>query len=97
MPLSRRIPKRGFASRNRVAYQVVNVGELEPFDGEVTVEGLKARGLIASTQKPVKILADGEVEKALSVTAHAFSQRAREKIEAAGGSASVVASSGPGS
>lgn len=89
MPLHRRIPKRGFTNINRVEYQIVNVRELERFDGAVTPEGLKAAGLVGSTRKPVKILGVGEVEKALQVEAHAFSKSAREKIEAAGGSVSV--------
>lgn len=89
MPLVRRIPKRGFTPRNRVEYQVVNVRELERFDGEVTPETLKSAGLIASAKRRVKVLGEGEVSKALSVTAHAFSRAAREKIESAGGSATV--------
>lgn len=90
MPLHRRIPKRGFTNVNRVEYQPVNVRELDRFDGDVTVDGLKAAGLIGSKHKPVKILGVGEVEKALTVEAHAFSKSAREKIEAAGGSVSVL-------
>ncbi len=90
MPLHRRIPKRGFTNINRVEYQVVNVRELSRFDGDVTVEGLKTAGLIGSSRKPVKILGVGDVEKALTVEAHAFSKSAREKIEAAGGSVSVL-------
>ena len=90
MPLIRRIPKRGFKSPNRVDYQVVNVRDLDRFDGEVSVEALKAAGLIRSLNKPVKILGVGEVEKALSVSAHAFSGSARTKIEGAGGSTTVI-------
>ena len=90
MSLIRRIPKRGFKSRNRVEYQVVNVRDLDRFDGEVSPDGLKDAGLIRSLNKPVKILGVGEVAKSLSVSAHAFSGSARSKIEAAGGSVSVV-------
>jgi len=90
MPLIRRIPKRGFTNRNRVEYQVVNVGDLERVEGEVSPAALKGAGLIRSLHKPVKILGQGEVAKAVSVSAHSFSKSAREKIEAAGGSVSVI-------
>jgi large subunit ribosomal protein L15 len=91
MPLIRRIPKRGFTNINRVEYQVVNVRELERLDGDVSLEALKHAGLIRSVAKPVKILGEGELTKALAVTAHAFSRSARSKIEGAGGSVSVLA------
>ncbi len=90
MPLIRRIPKRGFTNRNRVEYQVVNVGDLERVEGEVSPESLKGAGLIRSLHKPVKVLGQGEVAAAISVSAHSFSKSAREKIEAAGGSVSVI-------
>ena len=90
MPLHRRIPKRGFTNINRVEYQPVNVRDLARFEGDVTVSGLKAAGLIGSVRKPVKILGVGEVDRALAVEAHAFSKTAREKIEAAGGSVRVL-------
>jgi large subunit ribosomal protein L15 len=89
MPLHRRIPKRGFTNINRVEYQVVNVRDLDRFDGNVDIASLKAAGLVGSLRKPVKILGVGEVGKALAVEAHAFSKSAKEKIEAAGGSVSV--------
>ncbi len=89
MPLHRRIPKRGFHSRNRVEYQVVNVGDLGALEGEVTPETLRAAGLIRSLRKPVKVLGNGDLEVKLQVTAHAFSESARKKIESAGGQAIV--------
>jgi large subunit ribosomal protein L15 len=92
MPLIRRIPKRGFRPLDRTEYQVVNVRDLERVGGDVTPEALKAAGLIGSLRKPVKVLGQGEVAKAVAVSAHAFSQSARAKIEAAGGSASVIES-----
>ena len=95
MPLIRRIPKRGFKSLGRVEYQVVNVRDLDRFDGEVSPEALKGAGLIRSLRKPVKVLGVGEVTKALAVSAHAFSDSARTKLEGAGGSASVIESSVP--
>lgn len=91
MPLHRRIPKRGFHNRGRVEYQVVNVGLLEGFGGDVTPETLRAGGFISSLRRPVKILGEGELASSLQVTAHAFSASAVAKIEAAGGKAMVIA------
>lgn len=92
MPLHRRLPKRGFTNINRVEYQVVNLRDLEALEGQVTVASLKGVGLIGNVRKPVKVLGQGELTKALSVEAHAFSKSAKEKIEAAGGSVTVVGS-----
>jgi large subunit ribosomal protein L15 len=91
MPLQRRIPKRGFKNFNRVEYQGVNVRDLSRIDTpEVTPEVLKGHGLIRSVKKPVKILGTGEVEAAFQVSAHAFSAAARQKIEAAGGTVTIL-------
>ena len=90
MPLVRRIPKRGFKNFRRVEYQVVNVRDLERFEGDVSPVALKDAGLIGTVRRPVKVLGQGEVEKSLSVSAHAFSRSARAKIEAAGGSVSLI-------
>jgi len=90
MPLHRRIPKRGFNNMNRVEYQVVNLRDLDALEGQVTPEVLKGAGLIGNLRKPVKVLGQGEVTKALEVRAHAFSKSAKEKIEAAGGSVAVL-------
>jgi large subunit ribosomal protein L15 len=93
MPLQRRIPKGGFTPLNRVEYQVVNIRALQEVSGdEITPETLRAQGLIGSLKEPLKILGDGELTRALTVSAHAFSASAREKIEAAGGSATVLSS-----
>ncbi|HSH75916.1 MAG TPA: 50S ribosomal protein L15 [Longimicrobiales bacterium] len=92
MALIRRIPKRGFKPLKRVEYQVVNVRDLVRVEGDVSPQTLKAVGLIASLKKPVKVLGQGEVAKAHAVSAHAFSESARAKIEAAGGSVSVIES-----
>ncbi len=89
MPLHRRIPKRGFTNINRIEYQVVNVSQLSRVEGDVTPESLRAAGLISSMRKPVKVLGNGEIDAAKNVTVHAFSQSAKAKIEAAGGSISV--------
>lgn len=91
MPLQRRIPKGGFTPLNRVEFQVVNVRTLSEMDAdEITPEVLRASGLIGSLKEPVKILGEGELSRAVKVSAHAFSASARKKIEAAGGSASVI-------
>ena len=90
MPLARRIPKRGFKNRNRVEYQVVNVRDLERCDVEINPDSLRQAGLISSLRKPVKILGQGEIDQAFSVTAHKFSHSAQAKIEAAGGSISLI-------
>jgi len=91
MPLYRRVPKRGFTNPNRVEKQIVNVRDLGLVDGtEIGPAELEARGLIDSSSRPVKILGVGEVERSLTVRAHAFSASAREKIEAAGGRVEVL-------
>jgi large subunit ribosomal protein L15 len=90
MPLHRRIPKRGFKNFARVEYQVVNVRDLTGLTGTVTPGSLKAAGLVASLRRPVKVLGNGELDSSLSVSAHAFSKSAREKIEGAGGSVMVL-------
>ena len=92
MPLIRRIPKRGFKSVNRVEYQVVNVRDLERVDGDVSPETLREAGLIRSLRKPIKVLGQGDLAKKLSVSAHKFSASAQAKIEAAGGSVTVIGS-----
>lgn len=94
MPLSRRIPKRGFNNfRFAKNYQVVNLVDLEErFEAgaEVDVEALRRALLVRHDQLPVKILAQGELTKGMTVRAHAFSAEALRKIEAAGGKAEVI-------
>jgi large subunit ribosomal protein L15 len=88
MPLHRRVPKRGFHNPFRVEYEVVNLDALgSKFDAGtvVTPELLRERGLVPRGTAPVKVLARGEVGKALTVRAHKFSGKAAEKIAAAGG------------
>lgn len=92
MPLQRRIPKRGFKNIRRVAYQVVNVRDLNRLEaGVVTPDTLLDHGLISTLRQPVKILGTGELEGAFQISAHRFSGSAREKIEGAGGSVTVLA------
>ncbi|GAA4138424.1 50S ribosomal protein L15 [Actinomadura keratinilytica] len=93
MPLIRRVPKlKGFKNPNRVEYQVVNLdklAELYPQGGEVTADDLAARGAVRRG-RPVKVLGDGDISVAVQVRAHAFSASAKQKIEAAGGSAETL-------
>jgi len=93
MPLSRRIPKRGFSNfKFAKNYETVNLRELEEkFDAgmTITIEELKARGLIHGTN-PVKILGDGELTKSFTVIVNAFSASAVAKIEATGGKPEVI-------
>jgi large subunit ribosomal protein L15 len=94
MPLHRRVPKRGFHNPFRVEYEVVNLDTLATkFDAGtlVTPELLRERGLVAGRGRPVKILARGDVGKALTVRAHKFSGKAAEKILAAGGKTEAIA------
>jgi large subunit ribosomal protein L15 len=91
MPLYRRVPKRGFKPINRREYQVVNVGLIANLEGSAFgPEELKAHGLIASLNKPVKILGVGTTGRPVTVRAHAFSATAREKIEADGGTVELI-------
>ena len=94
MPLHRRVPKRGFHNPFRVEYEVVNLDTLGTFFDAgivVTPDLLRERGLVAKVDGRVKILARGEVGKALTVRAHKFSGKAAEKIAAAGGKAEAIA------
>jgi large subunit ribosomal protein L15 len=93
LPLVRRLPHtRGFTNINRVEYAPVNLDALNAkFDAgsQVTPEELFARGLV-NTSAPIKILGRGELTKSLTVKAHAFSDSAKEKIAAAGGTAEEI-------
>lgn len=97
MPLQRRVPKFGFKNRNRVEYAAINLGRLSRLleegrlsEGDaVTPETLVTLGLTDKRDR-VKILGDGDLSAKLDVSAHAFSASAQSKIEAAGGSVSVV-------
>ena len=94
MPLHRRVPKRGFHNPFRVEYEVVNLDTIEArFDAGtvVTPDLLRERGLVPGGTARVKVLARGEVGKALTVRAHKFSGKAAEKLQAAGGNAEVIA------
>ena len=93
MPLARRLPKVGFDNRWKKVYNVVNLGDLERFeDGNVvTVELLKEAGVISKIEPyGLKVLADGELTKKLTVKAAKFSKSAAEKLEKVGGKAEVL-------
>ena len=93
MPLQRRLPKRGFHNPFRIAYEVVNVGQLEAFaaGSEVDPAALRAKRLVRRGTAPVKVLAEGDLTRGLTVRAHAVSAAARKKIEAAGGTVELIA------
>lgn len=87
MPLQRRLPKRGFTPLERIEYSVVNLKQLDVFEAGATVDipALAAKGLIKNTAGLVKILGNGDLTKSLTVSATKFSQSAKDKIIAAGG------------
>ena len=97
MPLVRRLPKFGFHNPNRKTYEILNVGRLDGLveegridpDAPVTAEVLAEAGVVEDGE-PVKILGDGEIEHGLELQVAAFSDSAREKIEQAGGTATVA-------
>jgi large subunit ribosomal protein L15 len=91
-PLAMRLPKlKGFKNPNKEEFAIVNLATLQVFEAgtEVTPELLRERGLIRHRGR-VKVLAEGDLDRALTVKAHAFSTSARAKIESAGGSAEVI-------
>ena len=93
MPLHRRVPKRGFHNPFRVEYEVVNLDTLaERFEEGtvVTPELLRERGIVSRGKQHVKVLARGDIDKALTVRVHKFSGKAAEKIAAAGGTAEAI-------
>jgi large subunit ribosomal protein L15 len=92
MPLQRRLPKRGFHNPFRVEMAVVNLAQLDCFSAgsEATPETLAEQGLVKGRNRRVKILGDGSLSKALTVRAHGFSAKAKEKIEAAGGRTELI-------
>jgi large subunit ribosomal protein L15 len=94
MPLIRRVPKRGFNNAAfKTRYAIVNLSDLESFDAGTAVDEatLRAAGLVRGKIDGVKILGQGDLTKKLAISADKFSGSAREKIEKAGGSATLVA------
>ena len=93
-PLTRRLPKRGFFNLFRISYQIINIGALAGFEAdgkEINAEVLFEMGLINDRAKPVKLLGNGEVDKALVIKVDACSKSAKEKIEKAKGKIEVIA------
>ncbi len=92
MPLARRLPKRGFTNIFRETHQVVNVKDLGRFPAGKTVDAaaLSHQGLVARSNRPVKILGEGEIGVALKLQVDAVSGAARRKVEAAGGSVAII-------
>lgn len=92
MPLTRRVPKRGFTNIFSLKYTEINVSTLEAFDNDtvVTTELLKQLGIISKLNDGIKVLGKGDLTKKLTVSARKFSKTAREKIESAGGKVEVI-------
>jgi large subunit ribosomal protein L15 len=98
MPLQRRLPKRGFTNIFKKEFQIVNLSDLShdwshlaaAGEGVITPQIMRERGLIKKANLPVKILGDGEFTQAVTIQASAFSRKAKEKIEAAGGKIKVI-------
>lgn len=92
MPLQRRIPKRGFNNIFAKKIVAINVSALNAFDdgAEVTAEALIEKGIVKNSHDGIKVLGNGNVTKKLTVKVAAFSESAKQKIEAAGGKAEVV-------
>jgi large subunit ribosomal protein L15 len=91
-PLFQRLPKRGFTNINRKEFAIINLDVLNRFEEgtEVTPELLIETGVVSNEKSGIKILANGKVEKKLTVKAHKFSAAAKEAIEAAGGQTEVI-------
>ena len=97
MPLHRRLPKRGFTNIFRQEYQVLSLDTIELFaatknETELTLDKMKSMGLLKKKNGLVKVLANGEINMAVTVYAHKFSKAAQEAIEKAGGKAVVLGS-----
>ncbi len=92
MPLQRRLPKRGFTPLDRVEFAIVNVGQLDIYEvgSVVDTEALISGGLIKSAKLAIKILGNGDLTRSLKISAHKFSQSAKDKIIAAGGTVEEI-------
>ena len=92
MPLSRRLPKRGFSNHLfKKEVQIVNLRDIENLNVDsVTAEILFKNRLVRSAFKPIKVLSNGNISKPLTITANAFSKGAKEKVEKAGGMVTVL-------
>ncbi len=92
MPLQRRVPKRGFNNIFATKFAIVNVSDLEVFEAGAVIDtnALQDKGLVKKAYDGVKVLGNGNLSKAVTVKASAFSESAKSKIEAAGGKAEVI-------
>lgn len=92
LPYIRKLPKRGFTNHFKVNYAAINLDDLAVFEAGAVIdaEALKAAGIIKKELDGVKVLGRGEIDKAVTVKAAAFSESAKSKIEAAGGKAEVI-------
>ena len=92
MPLARRLPRRGFTNIFKEEIQIVNISDLIRIEknSEIDPVVLQENGLVRSSLKPVKILGEGDVDKKLDVTASSFSESAKNKIEKAGGTVTIL-------
>jgi large subunit ribosomal protein L15 len=92
MPLQRRLPKRGFTNIFKKQYQIVNLSDLSRISGTdvISPQTMREIGLIKKVHVPVKILGQGNLQGTVTVQANAFSKKAQEKIQAAGGKAEVI-------
>jgi len=92
MPIQRRLPKRGFHNIFRKSYQVINLSDIERVGKRDSLDpaSMAELGLIRKADQPVKVLGDGKLSFAVTVSANAFSAKAREVIEAAGGKVEVL-------
>ncbi|MCH2473552.1 MAG: 50S ribosomal protein L15 [Gammaproteobacteria bacterium] len=92
MPLARRLPRRGFTNIFKEEIQIVNISDLNRIEknSEIDPVVLQENGMIRSSLKPVKILGEGDIDKKLNVTASAFSESAKNKIEKAGGTVTIL-------
>jgi large subunit ribosomal protein L15 len=92
MPLQRRLPKRGFKSRFKVNYSIVNLKDISRLEGLdiITPEVLVERGIIGDVKNGIKVLGEGEIQRPLTIKANAFSASAKAKIDASGGKCELI-------
>ena len=91
MPLSRRLPKRGFTNKFKKEFQIVNISKLEGIEEEkIDAKLMYEKGLVRSPFKPIKILGSGDLKQSVYIVATEFSKSAKEKIEKLGGTAQVL-------
>ena len=91
MPLSRRLPKRGFTNNFRKEFQIVNIGKLNEIKAEkIDAKVLYEKGLVRSPFKPIKILGSGDLKQSIDIVATEFSKSAKEKIEKLGGTVKLL-------